>query len=136
MQLINEAASSDIVSTGTQMKYEVEIVNVDVDNDFFEIGFVDGMVCCTGTVQGLSFDHAVSTSITENDINSIIGPALRWSASSGATLAAQRRQGQASPMLKATPTMPKRLHGRFKATSPQALATVRSAPMQAATERR
>lgn len=72
IQLINEAASSDIMSTGTQMKYKVELVNVDVDNDFFEIGFIDGMVCCTGTVQGLSFDHAVSTTITENDINRII----------------------------------------------------------------
>ncbi|MGE4353491.1 MAG: hypothetical protein AB7D36_05355 [Oscillospiraceae bacterium] len=71
--LVNEAASSTEKSADTAMQYQIELVNADTDDDVFEIGFTAGMVCCTGAVQGITFDHAVSTSITEADLTDIIG---------------------------------------------------------------
>ena len=70
--LINEANSSDNINPNVEMVYGIELVNSDTDNDCFQIGFIDGMVCCTGNVQGLKFDHSISTTITEKDLLNII----------------------------------------------------------------
>lgn len=70
--LLNEASSSEISEPDARMEYTIELVNSDQINDFFEIGFVDGMVCCSGTVQGVTFDHVVSITVTESDIRNMI----------------------------------------------------------------
>lgn len=72
-KLVNEVASSGIIDPNIKMEYQIELVNSNGKNDFFEIGFVDGKVCCTGEVQKISFDHVVSNSITEDDLRNIIG---------------------------------------------------------------
>lgn len=69
----NEAVSSDATSMDTEMIYRIELVNGDGNNDIFEIGFVDEMVCCTGQIQGAAFNHVVSSSVTEHDLKSILG---------------------------------------------------------------
>lgn len=70
--LLNEAYSSEISEPDARMEYTIELVNSDQINDFFEIGFADGMVCCSGTVQGVTFDHVVSVTVTESDIRNMI----------------------------------------------------------------
>lgn len=71
-ELVNEAASSSISNQTVKMEYEIELINSNVKNDRFKIGFIDGKVCCTGKVQEIEFDYAVSTSTTENDLKQII----------------------------------------------------------------
>ena len=70
--LMNEAFLSDRRCSSAEMEYMIELVNSKTENDFLKIGFVDGMVCCSGNVQGISIDHAVSSSVTEADMRNII----------------------------------------------------------------
>lgn len=74
-KLLNETIESKEISKNTEMQYRIELVNSNVKNDIFDIGFVDGKVCCNGEVQGVRFDHAVSSTVQQADIEKILHPA-------------------------------------------------------------